>query len=272
MNKFTALLTFFVIAATSSTFAAKTRWVQTNIWSGNGYSATEVINIVGHKWRLRYKPSAKSGNAAFEIEIYDLNGRPYASAGGRKGVLKGSKSYSEPGMYYLMIKGVDTKWEISLEQRMTVIEEWEYRQWLKRVSPVVRRLGTWADAVHEAEYTFKTVGPGWKAVASSKGPGKTTIQIRDLAGTVLFNSSFTGAGESSGWCYAGGTFKVYVFSNGPEWKLDLFEIEGAPLAQPPSGIITAIPGTTGIVEPLESSIPSGPPVVEPIAMPEIIGE
>jgi hypothetical protein len=214
-------LTLLLFAAGAGPLLAQApRWVVTNRWQGFGSQQTEMFWVNGDACRIRYRPSGKD---LFQIMVYDPQGKVVDMVANQSRVVSapGSGSLRGRGQRYLGITGVDTSWEITVEQHVTVIEEWHLRQLLQQPRPQLLKLGLWTGSDGQSEYTFTVPSRSWQVRHSHSGEGLLQIMVDDAAGFVALGANEVRAAEGTCWVHKAGTFTMRVNADRVDWKVEV---------------------------------------------------
>lgn len=208
------------MAAAGPLLAQAPRWVVTQRWQGFGSQQTEMFWVNGDAWRVRYRPS---GKGLFQIVVYDAQGKLVDTAANESDLVPvaGSSTLHGRGQRYLGITGLDSSWEISVEQHVTVVEEWHLRQLLQQPRPQLLKVGLWTGSDGESEYTFTVPSRSWQIRHCHSGDGLLQIRITDAAGSVALGANEVRAAEGSSWVHQAGTFTMRVNADHVDWKVDV---------------------------------------------------
>lgn len=221
-------MVLLLVASPGPLLAQAARWVVTNRWQGYGSQQTEMFWVNSETWRVRYRPA---GKGLFQISVYDGQGAlvDVATNQNREAPLPGSAGMKGRGQRYLGITGVDTTWEITVEQRVTVIEEWHLRQLLQQPRPQMLKVGIWTGRAGDSEYTFTVPSRSWQVRHSHSGDGLLQIKIDDAEGFVAFGANEVRATEGTSWVHKAGTFTMHVRAGTVDWRVEVLceDVPGA---------------------------------------------
>jgi len=222
MNRFAknVLAGIAVLFGAHAALAQKARWVETHSWSGVGSKQTEMFRTNGAKWRIRYKPR---GAGLFQVAVYDEQSQIQDVAVSMKGgeMVSGHKTFRGRGLRYLAITGVDASWRVAVEQRLSVIEEWQLVQIMREPQPELFKVGSWTGEETEAEYEVTIPRGSWKIVHSNTGGGFLQVLVRDDDGVAAVAANTTEAGEDVSWVHRAGKFTMAVKADNTSWKVDV---------------------------------------------------
>jgi hypothetical protein len=209
-----------VLLSVSAVRAQKARWVKTQLWTGCGARQTEMFQVLGKKWRIRYAPH---GEGLFQVAVYDEHAQllDMATDQHRAFPLKGLAVFKGGGRRYLGITGADTTWTVVVEQYVTLIEEWHLYELLKQSPPELVKIGTWLGEKGVAEYTVTIPHGSWKIVSTQKGPGLFQAEVLNADGFVALAANDARPGENESWIHTSGTFTIKVTSDAPSWQIDV---------------------------------------------------
>lgn len=196
------------------------RWVVTNRWQGAGSQQTEMFWVNGDAWRVRYRPN---GKGLFQVVVYDPQGKfaDMVANENRAFPVAGSTTLHGRGQRYLGVTGVDTSWEITVEQYVTVIEEWHLRQLLQQPRPQMLKVGLWTGSDGKSDYTFTVPAGSWQIRHSHSGNGLLQITVEDEAGFVALGANEVRAAEGSCWVHKAGTFTMRINADHVDWKVEV---------------------------------------------------
>jgi hypothetical protein len=222
------LTLLLMVAAAGPVLAQAPRWVVTNRWQGGGSQQTEMFWVNGDAWRVRYQPS---GKGLFQIALYDAQGKflDMVTDQNRGTPLAGSDSLRGRGQRYLGITGVDTRWEITVEQRLSVVEEWHLRQLLQQPQSQLLKVGLWTGGDGQNEFTFTVPSRSWQIRHCQSGDGLLQIVVEDETGFVALAANEVRAAEGSSWVHKAGTFTMRVNADRVDWKVEVLceDVPGA---------------------------------------------
>jgi len=218
----------WLVASAGLVLAQEPRWVVTNRWQGFGSQQTEMFWVNGAAWRVRYRPK---GKGIFQISVYDDQGALVDMATNQNfpEPLSGNATLKGRGQRYLGITGVDTTWEVTVEQRLTVIEEWHMRQLLQQPRPQMLKVGIWTGSGGESEYTFTVPSRSWQIRHSHSGDGLLQITVEDAAGFVALAANEVRSSEGASWVHKAGTFTIRVNAGNVDWRVEVLceDVPGA---------------------------------------------
>jgi hypothetical protein len=214
-------LTLLLLAAGAGSLLAQApRWVVTNRWQGFGSQQTEIFWVNGDAWRVRYRPTGKD---LFQVMVYDAPGKVVDVVTNQNldVPLSGSTSLHGRGQRYLGITGVGTTWEITVEQHVSVIDEWHLRQLLLQPRPQLLKIGLWTGSNGQSEYTFTVPSRSWQIRHCHSGDGLLQIRVEDADGFVALGANDVRAAEGSSWVHKAGTFTMRVNADQVDWKVEV---------------------------------------------------
>ena len=212
------------LAGASRGQAAESRWVETLSWSGTGTQQTELFLVNGIRWRIVHK---HKGDGIFQVGVYDAKGTFLDMAADLREPLSSSKVLPGRGRRYLAINGVDTEWAVTVEQYLSIIEEWQLTEEARKPPPSYEKLGTWFGADTDVDYEVQVPSGSWKIVHSNSGGGMLQISVRDGKGFVMLAANTTDAGQSESWVHQSGTFRMRMRAVKCRWKVDVLYRERA---------------------------------------------
>jgi hypothetical protein len=116
---------------------------------------------------------------------------------------------------------VDTSWDVTVEQYVTVIDEWHLRQLLQQPRPQLLKIGLWTGGDGQSEYTFTVPSRSWQIRHGHSGDGLLQITVEDTAGFVALAANEIRAAEGSCWVHQAGTFTMRVNADRVDWKVEV---------------------------------------------------
>lgn len=195
------------------------RWIVTQAWEGSGTQQTQKFWVNGTPWRVLYRPS---GKGMFHLALYDADGTFLRLLTEQEQLTPGAATVHGPGRRYLAVTGVDTHWKITVEQRLSTIEEWQLTETVRKTRFDLAKLGTWAGRDAERDYEIEVPWGSWQARYRNLGTGTVQITIRDQVGDVVMASNMTGPSEGEGWVHQNGRFTMHVSASDAKWKVDVY--------------------------------------------------
>lgn len=219
-TRLVGLTLLLFVTGMGSLWAQAPRWVVTNRWQGFGSQQTEMFWVNGDVWRVRYRPT---GKGLFQIAVYDGQGKFVDTAANQSDLVPvaGSARLHGRGQRYLGITGVDSAWEITLEQHVTVVEEWHLRQLLQQPRLQLLKVGLWTGSDGQSEYTFTVPSRSWQIRHCHSGDGLLQIRITDAAGFVALGANEVRSAEGNSWVHKAGTFTMRVNADHVDWKVEV---------------------------------------------------
>ncbi|OGV69092.1 MAG: hypothetical protein A3K19_16695 [Lentisphaerae bacterium RIFOXYB12_FULL_65_16] len=210
------------MVASGSALAQEAQWLETQSWSGAGTAQTEMFWVVGSQWRVIYRPS---GKGIFTVAVYDRDSRLLSIPTDQSEPISGSKSLRGTGERYLAITGIDSSWQVRVEQYLTKIEEWHLTQIMRQPKPSYGRMGTWTGEDATEEYEFEVPQGSWQLVHRNDGGGYLQVVVRDDQGYVALAANATAAGQGTSWVHKPGKFVMEVKAAGTKWEIHVLTQE-----------------------------------------------
>ncbi|MBN2451537.1 MAG: hypothetical protein JXR77_14195 [Lentisphaeria bacterium] len=209
-----------LLAVAAAAMGQEARWVITNRWEGMGSQQTEIFWVNGSDWRVRYRPK---GKGIFQIAVYDQASDliDLAASQTRSSLTSGSADLHGRGARYLAITGVDSSWEVTVEQHVTTIEEWHLTQLLKQARPRLLKVGIWTGEAGAAEYTFHVPADHWQIRHGHSGDGLLQIVVEDADGFVALAANEITAKTGSSWVHKAGTFTLRIRAENIAWTVEV---------------------------------------------------
>ena len=201
--------------------AQEARWVITHSWEGQGTRQTRMFPINGTRWKIRHK---HTGRGLFQISVYDEEGNLLDLAANLSEPIAGVTTLPGRGKRYLAISGINTEWEVTVEQYLSVIEEWQLTQVMQKPDPPLRKLATWFGGDADVEYELAVSEGSWKIVHSNTGGGVFQVIVRgeDQERFVALAANTSEPEESESWVHRNGAFHLRIKAENTEWKVDVY--------------------------------------------------
>ena len=175
--------------------------------------------VNGIRWRLVHR---HKGDGIFQVGVYDVGGKFLDMAADLREPVAGSKVLPGRGRRYLAINGVDAEWTVTVEQYLSIIEEWQLTQEARKPPPALEKLGTWFGEDTDADYEVEVPAGSWKIVHSNSGGGMLQVSVRDPKGYLMLAANTTDPGQSDSWIHQSGTFRMKIRAVRFSWKVDVF--------------------------------------------------
>ncbi len=200
--------------------AGDRRWIKTGEWSGTGTCQTRVFRIYGSKWRVRHR---HQGNGLFQIGVYNAGGELLDMAANLRQPISGVHTLSGRGDRYLAINGIDATWQVTVEQYLSILDEWQLREAAKKPEPALRKIAVWFGEDTDADYTVTLPTSGsCKIVHTNSGGGVLQVMVRNRAGLVALAANSSDPGVKESWIHGSGDFTVHVTAIKTHWKVEIF--------------------------------------------------
>lgn len=210
-----------IVLGMGSVFAQvnNVRWLNTHQWSGQGVMETEIFSFYGDKSRIAFSPK---GPAAFEIIFVDMqnNTQQYIIRQATGFAMNGRinlKSNTKAG--YLIIRGAGNSWQVTVEQRLDTVDEWNFLQDNKKPLKMAK-LGTWSGASGQSEISLTVPEGHWRLRFEQFSPGALTVKVVNQYGIVAMAAETAVSGEQHAWIHGAGTFTIVVSSSLAEWVVN----------------------------------------------------
>lgn len=209
--------------------AQRPRWVETESWSGNGALQTESFWIYGEKWRVGYRPR---GRGSFHISAYDLNGEFLETVTDQAvNPLRGRRTLEGRGERHLGITGMGTSWNVTVQQYLSVIEEWQLLQLRKQPPGVLEKVGDWTGEDTDEEHPLAISGGSWLISFSNEGEGVLQVSLERDVGDEQVAESILAVhteepGVGSSWIHKSGTFRMRINAVDTKWALSVMSEPG----------------------------------------------
>ena len=209
---------FFLLAGIGAN-AGDRHWVVTGKWAGTGTCQTREFHVYSRKWRVRHR---HQGSGLFQVGVYDAAGELLDMAANLREPVSGARTLPGRGTRYLAINGVDTTWEVEVEQYLSILEEWQLREAAKKPETPLKKYAVWFGEDTDADYTVTLPEPGsWKIVHTNAGAGVLQVLVRNEAGVVALAANSSDRGVKESWIHGSGTFTVHITAIKTHWKVEV---------------------------------------------------
>lgn len=191
-------------------------WVETYSWQGFGTVSTDLFQIFGKEWRVRYKTL---NNGPLSVTLHDLdNDKATVVMSRSAGRILGFEQYKfTPGEKFLHILGSLGGWRVSIEQYVDSVEEWNYLRYVKQ-KPALEKLASWAGE-SSREFNYQA-DKAWRLEFEQLSDGLLQVQVLDATGKLAYDSLTSKSGvKGEGWIHTPGTFTVKVSTSDVAWRL-----------------------------------------------------
>ncbi len=196
------------------------KWVTTHRWQGAGTRQTEMFWVNGRRWRVRHR---HKGPGLFQIMVYDAQGHLLDVAANQTEPIPGVKTMEGRGYRFLAINGVNTQWEVTVQQYMTLAEQWQWHELSRKPGPRLRRYAVWTGEDVDTDYTITIPRGSWKIIYDSRGTGVLQVSVRKKGSDrAVLAVNAGGVARASSWVHAAGTFTVHVTAMQTHWKIEIF--------------------------------------------------
>lgn len=217
-------ITVFAVVWIGAVFPARgkdagPRWIETARWRGSGSVYTEPFYIAGERWRVKFYPE---GTPPFHINVCDATAKPVAEAAVAEEPLPGWRTFGdEPGYRILRIHGPQVNWTVTVEQRMTVHDQWTLARKQKDHVPVYSQTGVWSGEGPAETVRFKVPveDAPWRMVVQNEERGRLDVTLRDASGNEVVAAELQRAGAVESWGYAAGEYTLEVGSGDTAWTV-----------------------------------------------------
>lgn len=202
------------------------RWVETASWEGHGEIRTRPFYIAGGKWRVKFYPD---GKGPFSIDICNAAAETVGTAAVSSRVIPGWRTFSDSAGYrHLHIKGKNnTAWRVTVEQLMTVQEQWGLTQHQKKHRPVYRQVGVLAGNGREdvRRFVLTMQDNSWRVVVRNEDDKNLKMLLRTGEGETVMEGNLSKRGSIESWGYAPGDHVLEIEGVGSSWSVELFDAE-----------------------------------------------
>lgn len=218
-------LCVFVLVSTGLSALARDagpRWVETARWSGSGTVYTEPFYVAGMRWRVKFYPD---GPPPFDIHVCDAAANPVAKAAVAERALPGWRTFGDdPGYRILKIVGPHVQWTVTIEQLMTVREQWRLDRQQKKHVPVYKQIGVWSGEGPSAPVRFEVPiqDAPWRVVVQNEESGRLGVVLRAADGDKAVEANLQRAGTVESWGYGAGEYTLEVGEAETAWTVRLY--------------------------------------------------
>ncbi len=187
-NVYVSVLCLGMILSFSFAQGGDKRWVTTESWSGYGTMNTDVFFVNAAKWRVKYRPE---GSIPFYIYVYTPAGERQGRAAVQRPLIDGVRTLrTEKGEKFLRVKAPDAKWQIIVQQHVSVMEEWQLKKYQeeavdKRTQPVA----TWTGEDTNRSYEVVFANQPWRITCRNVGDKSFSLKVTPLTGADEAGSS-----------------------------------------------------------------------------------
>ena len=159
----------------------------------------------------------------FQIGVYDADGTFLDTAASLPEPMSGRRTLTglDRGQRYLAITGFDTRWTVTVEQRLSFFEEWQLLQSMRQPSPELAKLGTWTGDEVDTSYEFTVPAGRWEVTHSNVGGGFLQILIQNEEGIVALATYSTATESGVSWGHQPGKFTMQVKAD-KTWQVDVY--------------------------------------------------
>ncbi len=183
-----------------------------------GTQQTDKFWVSGAKWRVRYRPR---GTGIFQVSVCDESGSFLDLAANQREPLRGVKGFKGRGCRHLSISCSDVRWTVTVEQYLTVIEEWQLLQLMKQPPPSLYKLGTWTGDAVETEYELVVPSGSWQLTYANTGKGTLQLLVLDEEGAIVSSAPPKAGEHGQGWVHRSGKFVLRVKAVDTSWKVEV---------------------------------------------------
>ncbi|MDT8389567.1 MAG: hypothetical protein RRC34_03560 [Lentisphaeria bacterium] len=213
-------MVFFLVMAARGD---RDRWVETNRWSGTGMKTTEEFLVGGKSWRVI---AHRKGETPKTVAVFKKGGEFVSTVNTMDKGLTSFQTLEGPGAFHLSVPESDGAWTIRVIQKMTVIEEWNFRQELKKPLPPLQKVSVFSGADGLERFTITVpAGKSWKLVCAGEKleGGNLTLRVTRLGTTEQSEFRYE-AGKTVDcvqWFLDGGEFELTVDAQNSSWRAEV---------------------------------------------------
>lgn len=201
---------------------AGARWIETARWRGSGTVYSEPFYITAERWRLKFYPK---GKPPFHIKVCDATAKPVAEAAVSDDLVSGWRTFSDqPGYRILRIVGPQVDWTVTVEQRMTVRDQWALDRKQKAHVPVYSQTGVWSGEgpAEPIRFEVPVEDAPWRMVVQNEESGRLDVTLRDASGNEVVESKLQRTGTVDSWGYEAGEYTLEVDAGDTAWTVRMY--------------------------------------------------
>ena len=220
--RFTAIICSLIIL-TMTARADRERWVETNQWSGTGMKTTAAFLVGGKAWRVVARRTGATPNV---VRVLKKDGECVAEVRAVKEGIIALQTLQGPGVFHISVPDSDGPWTVRVIQKMSITEEWNFRQEIKKPLPPLKKISVFSGENAMDRFKF-SVPPSksWKLVCTGKKGEDGTLVLRVAQlGTRKKNGFHYEAGQTvdcTQWFLAGGEFELAVDAEKTAWRIEV---------------------------------------------------
>lgn len=212
-----------ILTLTLPAFADRVRWLETASWSGKGMMTTEPFVVTSDRWRVVVRRSAAEPR---NVLVLDSEGNEFARILVLERGVPSVKALRGAGTYYLAIEEPEGEWNMRVQQKLSVVEEWELRKILRSPPPPLDKIAVWAGAEGVSRFPFSVpAGRAWKLVVrgETEDGGSVRLRVTQLGTTEISDFVRYADGEVScdQWFPKGGEFELTVSAEKATWRAEV---------------------------------------------------
>jgi hypothetical protein len=217
------------------------RWVKTVVWTGTGTRQTALFRVAPGEWAIRH---SHTGTGLFQVMLYDDRGTLLGVPVNMDRPLPGRVRAAEgAGVRYFSVTS-DGEWTLSVEQKLTAVEEWELVQANRREAQtkLLLKRTELAGGPGTVTHDYKLPPGRWKILCTNLSGGRLEIQAKDGEKERLVLAAASAKVETmEGWMYGGGKLSVTLRAEDKaSWKFEIYGETDKPAGAPvPPGAATA---------------------------------
>ena len=200
-------------------YARDAEWIETQSWEGTGTIQTNMFWVYGDKWRIRYRPR---GVGVFQISVYDESGALLDMAADLQEPLYGRATRYDRGRRYLSINGSRCEWKVTVEQHLSIIEQWQLKQMRKRPHPELAKLGVWTGENGVVTESFRITDGSWRIHFRNGGEGLLQVRVYNQSDELVAVAANTSrVGEGTSWIHQSGDFKLDISAENTNYIVEV---------------------------------------------------
>lgn len=221
-----SIITIFAVFAVlvMSVSAEECIWHKSLDLKGNGIMQTRFFQIIGKRWRIRYRSAQP---APFAVDLCDARGTritTLASQRELRTMMSRSGTFSTDavkGDVFLRVSGDDNGWALSFEQYVDTADDFKLTMADKR-TPEMLPIGIWCGEKGEKmSIPLKIAAACWCLKLRTFTTGRLKVNVTDAAGACHLRYFILTPGESIAWFYKEGDYTFEAESIDTSWTVTL---------------------------------------------------
>lgn len=209
-----------LLGSSTLVLAQAPKWVETGAWSGTGTGDTPSFTVVGTKCNVRCVPK---GHGPIRVVVCSEDGEERVVVTDQKGKwpISAHETFQDMGVFHVKIQANEAlDWNLTVKQRLRVIQEWELVQEAKKQKPPVTVAAWTGQGPETSVYKLRIKQGSWRLARQFAGQGTLKVVVKDSDGAEVARSLVDNTAEQVCWIHRTGEFTVEVTgSPGVQWKV-----------------------------------------------------